>query len=136
MMLARLAFITLPYREGLGLLVTRSRMPIRSRRMAVLFRGRPFPWLPWNVGAEPSGRTAKERAVGTSRPNELGRNGELGCDGGRRWSSRPGIASRCALGNMYPQSRRSDPVFQGRAERDYLAIQGYLEPRTSGLDGG
>src|SRR3954468_4841584 len=134
MMLARLAFITRPYREGLGLLVTRSRMPIRSRRMAVLVRGRPFPWLPCNVGAELSGRTAKERAVGTSRQKELGH--ELRCNGGRRWSSRPRIASRSALGNMHPQSRRSDPVFQRGAERNYLAIQGYLDPRAPGLYGG
>src|SRR5215211_8899306 len=33
MMLARLAFMSRPYKDGLGLLVTRSKMPTRSLRM-------------------------------------------------------------------------------------------------------
>src|SRR5215207_9321198 len=33
MMLARLAFMSRPYNDGLGLFVTRSKMPIRNRRM-------------------------------------------------------------------------------------------------------
>src|SRR4029079_1675387 len=33
MMLARLAFMSRPYSDGLGLFVTRSKMPIRNRRM-------------------------------------------------------------------------------------------------------
>src|SRR4051812_9434081 len=33
MMLARFAFMRRPYRDGLGLFVTRSKMPIRFRRM-------------------------------------------------------------------------------------------------------
>src|SRR5215204_4834559 len=32
-MLARFAFITRPYKDGLGLFVTRSKMPMRRRRM-------------------------------------------------------------------------------------------------------
>src|SRR5918994_3514352 len=132
MMLARFAFITRPYSDGLGLFVTRSRMPMRSRRMnSPRTGGRPIPWGANRAPARAEG--PKGSVVWVILTNCCQRGG-LRARG--RWSRRMRIASGGLGRHVKPEGLGSDPVLQWRIEHNHLSIHGDLQAPAPGLDRG
>src|SRR5438552_7994275 len=123
MMLARLAFMRRPYREGLGLFVTRSRTPTRSRRI----HDSPAGDMPVQACAcgrlrelglrnSKAGPTGLSQRVSRLRPAACRRRGQVSNGVGTKATetspARRGIATRrCRSDCRHPNgARQSDEV--------------------------
>src|SRR6185295_15008375 len=150
MMLARLAFMMRPYRDGLGLFVTRSKMPTRSRRMRISYRvedtcasgarsGRGLDYVgPAGVPLEDSWPWVPARGR-DCRPTREGYD-EGTSPGGPPKATRPPRTAPC---RTFHGSRREHlertgaaPVFEGGSQRRDLPVQRDLQPGTAGFHAG
>src|ERR1044071_8856990 len=134
MMLARLAFMSRPYKDGWGLLVTRSKMPTRSLRMQILQQGKQSSARLVTQGRWPITASGKCGRAGRTNGGGADTKGRR-VDGGRQPVCR-GSSSHVSCPNMArqdaPRVTRREPgappagsdTRAERVENRHLSLEG------------